>query len=85
MDNLLFNLDSVEVSYGDNALTSVVQINERINDIAEYFKNHHEFNGFEKTQLADRLDKLISLNRQVQRELAEQTKKINDISEKLRN
>jgi len=79
MESLLFNLDSVEISYGDNTLTSVIQINERISDIAEYLRKHHEFNGFEKTQLADRLNKLVDLNHQVQRELILQTQKIEDI------
>lgn len=79
MENLLFNLGSVEVSYGDSALTTVVQINERINDIATYLQEHREFNNFEKTQLADRLTKLIDLNLQVQHELATQTQKIADI------
>jgi len=83
MENLLFNIDSVEVSYGDNALTSIVQINERIQDIERYLHEHHNFNDFEKSQLIDRLSKLEDLNRQVQRELVSQTNKLAELKSSL--
>lgn len=79
MENLKFNLDSVEVSYGDNVLTSIVQIDERISGIANYLRQHNEFNDFEKTETIDRLNKLIELNHKIQQELEAQVQKINDI------
>ena len=80
MENLKFNLDSVEVSYGDNALTSIIQIDERISDIAKYLRTHNnDFNDFEKTEIIDRLNKLIELNHKIQQELEAQVQKINDI------
>lgn len=79
MTDLLYNIDSVEVAYGDNALNCVVQIQERITDIAEYIQTHDELNDFEKTQLEDRLNKLIDLNVKVQEELQDQIEKINAI------
>jgi ligand-binding SRPBCC domain-containing protein len=79
MENLKFNLDSVEVSYGDNALTTVIQIDERISSIANYLHTHNEFNDFEKTEIIDRLNKLIELNHKIQQELEVQVQKINDI------
>jgi len=83
MENLLFNLDSVEVSYGDSALPSIIQINERIQDIEKYLHEHQNFNDFEKSQLADRLSKLEELNRQVQRELVSQKQKIAELKSSL--
>jgi oligoendopeptidase F len=79
MENLKFNLDSVEVSYGDNVLTSVIQIDERISSIASYIQMHNESNDFEKTETIDRLDKLIELNHKIQQELEAQVQKINNI------
>lgn len=79
MENLKFNLDSVEVSYGDNALTSIIQIDERISDITTYLRTHNDFNDFEKTEIIDRLNKLIELNQKIQQELEAQVQKINDI------
>lgn len=79
MENLKFNLDSVEVSYGDNVLTSIIQIDERISDIAKYLRTHNESNDFEKTEVIDRLNKLIELNHKIQQELEAQVQKINDI------
>ncbi len=76
MKNILYNLDSIDVSYGDNVLNTVIQINERINDIVEQQEHIHSLNDFEKTQIAERLSKLIDLNRKIQRELAEQADKI---------
>jgi hypothetical protein len=79
MENLKFNIDSVEVSYGDNALTSIIQIDERISDIAAYLRTHDDFNDFEKTEIIDRLNKLIELNQKIQQELEIQVQKMNDI------
>jgi hypothetical protein len=79
MENLKFNIDSVEVSYGDNALTSIIQIDERISSITTYLRTHNDFNDFEKTEIIDRLNKLIELNQKIQQELEAQVQKINDI------
>lgn len=79
MENLKFNLDSVEVSYGDNVLTSVIQIDERISSIASYIHTHNESNDFEKTETIDRLNKLIELNHKIQKELEAQVLKINNL------
>ena len=82
MKDLLYNLDSVSVSYGDNALTSIIQIDERINEIVNFFKVDN-FNDFEKTETADRLEKIISLNRDIRAELEKQEKKLMDLKNQL--
>lgn len=71
MKDLLFNLDSVEVSYGDNVLNSVIQINERIDDIVKLVESN-SLNDFEKSESADRIQKLVTLNQQIQKELQKQ-------------
>lgn len=82
MKDLLYNLDSVSVSYGDNALTSIIQIDERINEIVNFFKLDN-FNDFEKTETADRLEKILSLNRDIRAELEKQDKKLMDLKNQL--
>ena len=82
MKDLLYNLDSVSVSYGDNALTSIIQIDERINEIVNFFKVDN-FNDFEKTETADRLEKILSLNRDIRAELEKQDKKLMDLKNQL--
>lgn len=80
MKDLLYNFDSVEVSYGDNALTSIVQIDERISDIAQSLEAT-QLNDFEKEQIAGRVDKLIFLNYKIQKELELQVDKLKDLKE----
>lgn len=73
MKDLKYNLDSVEVSYGDNTLTSITTIATRIDDIAENLRTHDaEFNDFEREEISRRLDKLIELNQKIQQECKEQ-------------
>jgi hypothetical protein len=75
MKDLLYNLDSVEVSYGDNILNSVVQVNEQIEEILRQ-RQTSDFNGFEKSETADRIQKLVDLNQKVQKELQKQLEKL---------
>jgi hypothetical protein len=81
MKDLLYNLDSVEVAYGDDVANSINQIEKRILDIAEYIQQHDAFNDFEKTQLSDRVNKLIDLNYGVQQQLEAQVEKLKIISD----
>ena len=83
MENLLHNLNSVEISYGDNALTSIIQIEERINDIAESLSSDDQLSDFERTEVRDRLDKLVDVNRDIQKELEKQAARIKDIQNRL--
>lgn len=80
MTDLLYNIDSVEVAYGDGAFNTIVQIQERISEIHNYLQRHNEFNDFEKTQLEDRLNKLIDLNVKIQDELQAQVGNLNKIA-----
>ena len=83
MKDLLYNLDSVAVSYGDNLLNTTIQINERITEIQEYLENDAVFNEFEKSETADRLNKLVDLNNAIQSELEKQLIKIEEIKSSL--
>jgi hypothetical protein len=78
MKNLLFSLDSVEVSYGDNVLNSVIQINERIDDII-LFSQNNQLNDFEKNETSDRIQKLVTLNQSIQQELQKQLEKLHQV------
>lgn len=78
MKDLLYNLDSVEVSYGDNLLNSVVQINERIEDILRQSETT-KFNDFEKNETAGRIQKLVELNQRIQKELQKQLEKLHQM------
>jgi len=82
MKDLLYNLDSVAVSYGDNVLTSIIQVDERINEILDFFKSD-DFNDFEKAETADRLQKILDLNRDIRTELEKQEKKVSTLKNKL--
>jgi len=75
MKDLLYNLDSVEVSYGDAILNAVIQLNERIDEISSQRKTS-QFNGFEKSETADRIQKLVELNQRIQKELQKQVEKL---------
>ena len=72
MENLLYNLDSVESSYGSSLITAIIQLDERISDISGFLSTDPALNDFERTELADRLNKLIELNRNAQMELERQ-------------
>jgi uncharacterized protein with PhoU and TrkA domain len=78
MKSLLYSLDSTEVSYGDNILNSVIQVNERIDEITSQLKKN-QFNDFEKNETAERIQKLISLNHDIQKELEKQIEKLHQI------
>jgi hypothetical protein len=75
MKDLLYNLDSVEVSYGDAILNAVIQLNERIDEISGQ-QTTNQFNGFEKSETADRIQKLVELNQRIQKELQKQVEKL---------
>lgn len=75
MKDLLYNLDSVEVSYGDAILSAVIQLNERIDEISSQ-RETSQFNGFEKSETADRIQKLVELNQRIQKELQKQVEKL---------
>jgi DNA repair ATPase RecN len=79
MKNLAYSLNSVETSYGDSVLTSVIQIYERINDVDEYLSSQTPFTEIKKREMEDRLDKLSGLNRKIQHELEIQIQKLNSI------
>jgi len=72
MENLLYNLDSVESSYGSSLITSIIQLDERISDISGFLSEDPALNDFERSELTDRLNKLIELNRNAQMELERQ-------------
>jgi hypothetical protein len=78
MENLVYNLDSVESSYGDNLLTAVIQIDERISDL-EDFDSTRLNTDFERAEIKDRLDKIIARNKNVQMELERQVQKFEHI------
>jgi hypothetical protein len=83
MKNLAYNLNSVEVFYGDSVLTSVIQIYERINDMAEYMNIRDPFTEIKKKEMEDRLDKLVGLNQKIQKELEKQAQKLITIKQGL--
>ena len=78
MENLLYNLDSVEVSYGDNILNSVIQVNERIEEIIQQSKTN-QYNDFEKNETVDRIQKLVDLNQRIQEELQKQLERLHQL------
>jgi predicted chitinase len=83
MENLLYNLNSVEISYGDNALNTIIQIEERITDIAEAISDNDDFTDFEKAQVRDRLEKLVEVNENIQKELEKQVHKLKGLQGRL--
>ena len=82
MENLLYNLDSVESSYGSSLITSIIQLDERISDISGFLSEDPALNDFERTELADRLNRLIELNRNAQMELERQAQKLEAIRQR---
>lgn len=84
MQNILYNLNSVEESYGESTLTGVIQIHERIADIAMYIDlNSGYLNDYEKEETKDRLNKLIDLNRKIRAELEKQEEDLMTAASKL--
>lgn len=79
MENLLYNLDSVESSYGSSLITAIIQLDERIGDISAFLSEDPALNDFERTELTDRLNKLIELNRNAQMELERQAQKLESL------
>lgn len=79
MKNLLYNLNSVEESYGDSALTTIIQINERIDDISNAFTKSEPINDFLVEEFSGRIEKLIELNQKIQEELKMQEIKLRQI------
>jgi hypothetical protein len=75
MENLLYNLDSLESSYGSSLITAIIQLDERIGDLSGFLAEDPSLNDFERTELVDRLNKLIELNRNAQMELERQAQK----------
>lgn len=80
MKNLLYNLNSVEESYGESTLTTVVQINERIDEIAKSFPESEPINDFLIEEFTGRIDKLLELNQKIQEELREQEAKLRQVN-----
>lgn len=76
MENLLYNFDSVESSYGESLLTSIIQLDDRISDISGFLSEDPALNDFERSEIADRLNKLIEFNRNVQMELERQAQRL---------
>ncbi|RAV98740.1 hypothetical protein [Pseudochryseolinea flava] len=74
MKNLVYNLNSVEASYGESTLTSVVQIFERLDEIHKQLKQQDQepLNDFLKEEYTGRLEKLLELNMRIQHELQAQ-------------
>ena len=84
MQNILYNLNSVEESYGESTLTGVIQIHERISDIALYVDLKSAYlNDYEKEETKDRLNKLIDLNRRIRTELEKQEENLMTAASKL--
>ena len=83
MEDLYYNLDSIQSQYGENVLTAVIQMDERIRDVASYFPTHDALNDFEKLQVADRLQQMAVLNAKIQHELDIQLQKITSIQDSL--
>jgi|SRR5688572_5196876 hypothetical protein len=79
MENLLYNLDSTEASYGENLLTAVIQVDERISDIDAFTEEVQLRSDFDRMEIKDRIDKIIRLNKNVQMELERQVQKLEHI------
>jgi hypothetical protein len=79
MENLVYNLDSAEASYGENLLTAVIQIDERISDIDTFTEEIKLRTDFDRMEIKDRIEKIIRLNKNVQMELERQVQKLEDV------
>jgi hypothetical protein len=83
MENPNFNLDSIESAYGENILTAVIQLDERIEDLASLLSGDDSYTDFEKTQFIHRLEKINDLNDMIRKELNIQQDKITRMQQKL--
>ena len=83
MKNINFNLDSIESSYGENILTSIIQVDERIEDLESSLSANQSQNDFEKLQVVERLNKINELLSKIQHELSLQRQKISTIQQSL--
>jgi hypothetical protein len=83
MKNLLYNLNSVEESYGESALTTVIQISERVDEIAGSFPESEPINAFLVEEFTGRIEKLIDLNQKIQEELRVQEEKLRQVRSEL--
>jgi hypothetical protein len=84
MENIRYNLDSLEVSYGNNVLNSVTLLNERLIDLREgTLKQLNELDNFQRVEISDRVFKLIKLNQAIQAELQNQIALLNGLEAKL--
>ncbi|WP_333819362.1 hypothetical protein [Ohtaekwangia sp.] len=84
MHDIAYNLNSVEESYGESGLTGIIQIYERIDQIAEYIETESEaLNDYEKEELKDRIRKLIDLNHRMREELEKQEEALVTAASKL--
>ena len=81
MKNLLYNLNSVEESYGEAILTSVIQNDERINEIANSLHESPPLNDFLIEEFTGRIEKLRELNKKIREELHQQEEKLRSIEE----
>jgi hypothetical protein len=83
MENPYFNLDSIASAYGENILTAVIQLNERIDDLASVLSADEASNDFEKTQFSHRLKKILELQDMITKELGLQRQKLTAIQQRL--
>jgi hypothetical protein len=74
MKDLRYNLNSVEASYGEATLTSVVQIFERLDEISAQLSHEdaEPLNDFLREEYNGRVEKLLELNLHIQHELQAQ-------------
>lgn len=79
MENLLYNLDSAEASYGENLLTAVIQLDERISSIDTFTEDVKLRTDFDRMEIKDRIDRIIRLNKNVQMELERQVQKLEHV------
>ena len=69
MKNLVYNVNSVEETYGEAMLTTVIQVYERLEEISGGVKAQQPLNDLLREEFAGRIEKLLQLNRRIQHEL----------------
>jgi hypothetical protein len=69
MKNLVYNVNSVEETYGEAMLTTVIQLYERLEEISGGVKAQQPLNDLLREEFAGRIEKLLQLNRRIQHEL----------------
>lgn len=77
MKDLLYILNSLEEFYGETTLTSVIQADERVQNLMSTISSQN-LNGYELEELADRLSKLVTLNSKVREELEKQARTLEE-------